>query len=111
MFVKFTETERIAMKKYSLLLSLALILCGCSNLDKYINVGSNATPQEKFRACALNEARGKLQNGTLFAQDLTTTKNDIVNTCIRKMALEAAGIDSEAQTITSNIINSLRAAQ
>lgn len=96
------------MKKYSLILGLVIVLGGCSHLDQYINVGSNATPQEKFRACALSEAQTKLQNGTLFTQNLTATKNEIVNTCIKKMALEAAGIDSEAQTITSNIINSLR---
>lgn len=99
------------MKKYFLILDLAILLGGCSQLDQYINVGSNATPQEKFRACALSEAQVRLQNGTLFAQNLTVTKNEIVNTCIRKMALEAAGIDTEAQTITTNIINSLRSIQ
>lgn len=99
------------MKKYCLFLGLICLLNACAQLNQYVNVGANATPQEKFRACALNEAQNRLQNGTLFSQNLTTTKNDIVNTCIRKMALEAAGIDSEAQTITSNIINSLRAMQ
>ena len=99
------------MKKLCLFMGLAVLLSGCAELDKYINVGSNATPQEKFRACALSEAQSKLRNGTLFAQSMTATKDEIVNTCIKKMALEAAGIDSEAQSIASNIINSLRAAQ
>ena len=84
------------------------LLSNCAELDKYMNVSSNATPQEKFRACALSEAQSKLQNGTLFAQSMTATKDEIVNTCIKKLALEAAGIDSEAQSITSNIINSLQ---
>ncbi len=99
------------MKKYFLMLGMIAALSCCAQIDKYINVGENATAQEKFRACALSEAQTKLKNGTLFAQDMTTTKDEIVNTCLKKMALQAAGIDSEAQSITSSIINSLKAAQ
>ncbi len=94
------------MKK-SIILGCMLLLGACSQLDKYMTVDSNASAQDKFRACALTEAQTKLQNGTLFAQSVSVTKDEIVNTCLKKMALEAAGIDSEAQSITSNIINSL----
>lgn len=96
------------MKKYIIVLGLVAVLGGCAEFNKYITVSSNATPQEKFRACALSEAQNKLQNGTLFTKTMTATKDEIVNTCIKKLALEAAGIDSEAQSITSNIINSLQ---
>ncbi len=99
------------MKKYCFILGMIAVLSCCAELDKYINVGENASAQEKFRACALVEAQAKLKNGTLFAQDMTTTKNEIVNTCLKKMALQAAGIDSEAESIASSIINGLRAAQ
>lgn len=99
------------MKKYCLILGMVTALSCCAELDKYINVGENTSAQEKFRACALSEAQTKLKNGTLFAQDMTTTKNEIVNTCLKKMALQAAGIDSEAESIASSIINSLKAAQ
>ena len=99
------------MKKYCLLLGFAVLVSGCSQLDKYMTVSSNASAQEKFRACALTEANAMLQNGTLFTKSLTVTKDEIVSTCLKKMALEAAGIDSEAQTIATNVINALRAAQ
>ncbi len=97
------------MKKCVLMLGVAAILSNCAEMEKYMNVSSNASAQEKFRACALTEAQTKLKNGTLFAQDMSITKEEIVNTCLKKMALEAAGIDSEAQTITSGILNSLQA--
>lgn len=96
------------MKKIFLLMFGVALLSNCAELEKYVNVGENATPQEKFRACALSEAHTKLKNGTLFSADMATTKNEIVNTCLKKMALQAAGIDDEAQSITSSIINSLR---
>ncbi len=96
------------MKKFYLTLCCLFVLNGCSHLDQYMNVSANASAQEKFRACALTEAQTKLKNGTLFAQDMSATKEEIVNTCLKKMALEAAGIDSEAQSITSGILNSLQ---
>ena len=96
------------MKNYITILGLVAILSGCAEFNKYITVSSAATPEEKFRACALSEAQSKLQNGTLFTKTMTATKDEIVNTCIKKLALEAVGIDSEAQNITSNIINSLQ---
>ena len=99
------------MKKYALILGIAAILSGCSQMNQYISSSSDATAQQKFRACALSEAQSKLKNGTLFSQSLTETKDDIVNTCIKKMALEAAGIDEEAQSIATSIINNLRNAQ
>ena len=99
------------MKKYYTILVSMLLLGACSQLEKYMTVDSNASAQEKFRACALTEAQSKLQNGTLFAKTMTETKDEIVNTCLKKMALEAAGIDSEAQNIASNIINSLMGAK
>ena len=86
------------MKKFYLTLCCLFVLNGCSHLDQYMNVSANASAQEKFRACALTEAQTKLKNGTLFAQDMS----------LKKMALEAAGIDSEAQSITSGILNSLQ---
>ena len=99
------------MKKYALIIGMTIMLSGCSQLDQYINVGTDATPQEKFRACALSEAQAKLKAGTLFAQSMTETKDEIVNTCIKKLALEAAGIDSEAQSIAVGILNNLYSAQ
>ena len=97
------------MKNYITILGLVAILSGCAEFNKYITVSSTATQKEKFRACALSEAQSKLQNGTLFTKTMTATKDEIVNTCIKKLALEAAGIDSEAQSIASNIINNLQA--
>ena len=99
------------MKKACLILAIAGLLSCCATLEKYKNLSSNATAEDKFKACALSEAQAKLKNGTLFTKNITATKDEIVNTCLKKMALQAAGIDSEAENIATNIINSLRAAK
>lgn len=87
------------------ILALLVIITGCSQLESYTQVGSNATTQEKFRACAITEATTKLQNGTLFNQTFTSTKDEIVDTCMKKIAYDAIGFDSEASQIADSVLS------
>ena len=56
----------------------------------------------------LNEANNRLYNGTLFINSVSATSQDLVNTCLKKLALQAAGISEESQTAATNIINNLK---
>ena len=38
------------------ILALSLLLAGCSQLESFTQVGTNASTEEKFRACAISEA-------------------------------------------------------
>lgn len=95
------------MKKVYLL-ATALLLSSCENISQYTAVSSDATPRQKMQACMLNEANNRLYNGTLFVNTVTETSKDITNTCLRKLALQAAGISEESQTAAVNIINNLK---
>ena len=89
------------MKKIFLLMFGVALLSNCAELEKYVNVGENATPQEKFRACALSEAHTKLKNGTLFSADMATTKNEIVNSS--KLGISSIEINWFDSIISLNI--------
>ncbi len=84
-------------------------LASCGNLSQYTTVGENASVKAKLRACMLNEANAKFQEGTLLSKSLTETADEISDTCIKRLALQAAGLDTEAasnaQTILNNLIN------
>lgn len=95
------------MKKLIILGALA-VLSGCADLSQYGTADANASAKTKMRACMVAEANVKLQNGTLFAQSLSATSDEIVNTCIKKLALQAAGIREESQSAAQNIISNLR---
>ena len=56
----------------------------------------------------ISEANAKFQNGTLFASSLSVTADEITNNCIKKLALEKAGLNSEAQSTASTIIQNLK---
>ena len=75
-----------------------LMAAACSNLSQYTTVSSSATPKEKMRACMISEANSKLRAGTLFNAGISATADELVNICIKKLALQAAGISEESQS-------------
>lgn len=91
------------MKK--ILFASLVLLAGCAQTT---TVDSNASAQTRMRACMTTEATNRLQAGTLFVNSLSVTSEDIVNTCLRKLALQAAGISEESQSAAENIINSFK---
>ncbi len=96
------------MKKV-LLSVLVLLVAACSaDLSKYTTVDANATTKTKMRACMVSEANSRLQAGTLFAQSISATADELVEVCLKKLALESAGISSESQSTAEAIIQNLK---
>lgn len=91
------------MKKI-FLLSL-LVLTACSQTSQ---TDTNTTTQTKMKACLISEANTRFQAGTLFTQSIRTTADDMVNTCLKKLALQAAGISEETQSTATSIIENLK---
>ena len=56
----------------------------------------------------VNEANSKFQAGTLFVQGISATADEIVNDCIKKLALQSAGISEESQSTAETIISNLK---
>lgn len=90
------------MKKLFLLSVLTLAACAQTDVDP------NASAQVKMRACMVNEANSRLQAGTLFTGGVKVVADDIVNTCLKKLALQAAGISEESQSTAQSIIQNLK---
>ena len=94
------------MKK---LLVACLLLAGCSaDLSKYTTVDANASAKTKMRACLVSEANTRLQAGTLFNQGIRATADELVTVCVKKLALESAGISEESQSTAQSIIQNLK---
>ncbi len=94
------------MKK-ALVLSL-MLLSGCAELSQYTTVDSNASAKTKMRACLISEANSRFQAGTLFTQSLSATSDELVSVCLKKLALESAGISQESQSTAQTIIQNLK---
>ena len=94
-------------------LAVAGVLSACSSDSGFdwtslTTADANASVKTRLRACLLSEANTKFQNGTLFAKGLTATADELTNTCIKKLALQSAGITSESQSMASTIIQNLQ---
>ena len=94
------------MKK-ALALSL-MLLSGCAELSQYTTVDSNASAKTRMRACLISEANSRFQAGTLFTQSLSATSDELVSVCLKKLALESAGISQESQSTAQTIIQNLK---
>ena len=94
-------------------LAVAGVLSACSSDSGFdwtslTTADANASVKTRLRACLLSEANTKFQNGTLFAKGLTATADELTNTCIKKLALQSAGVTSESQSMASTIIQNLQ---
>ncbi len=101
------EIEGLKMKKF-FLLGMLVVLSGCTDLSKYTVVDSDASAKTKMRACMVSEANSKFRAGTLFSNTVSATADEIVNTCLKKLALQAAGISEESQSTAETIIANLK---
>lgn len=109
----FLYFRRYVMKsKLFAVLAVATALSACSSdgfdLSKFTTVDANASAKTRLRACLISEANTKFQNGTLFAQGLTATAQELSGTCLKKLALQSAGLGSESESMASTIIQNLQ---
>lgn len=92
------------MKKY-LLLAAVLGLAACESFSAL-----QSSEMGSLNSCMLTEAQTRLTAGTLFTSGIKATAKDISQGCIKKLALQKAGLDETALNSATSIISSLRAA-
>ncbi|MBO5284838.1 MAG: hypothetical protein J6B00_03070 [Alphaproteobacteria bacterium] len=85
-----------------------MLMTGCADTSRYTTVDANASMKTRMRACLISEATAKFQAGTLFVQGLSATSDELVSICLRKLALQSAGISEESQSTAQSIIQNLR---
>ncbi len=96
------------MKKQAvMMLSAALLVCACSDFSRYTTADADAPVKTRLRACMLSEANSRFQNGTLLTKTLSETADEISSVCLKKLALQSAGLDTEANSTAQTILNNL----
>ena len=98
--------------KTFLLAAIILLLGACAQgqLSSYIaenNTIDKSTTSGKLKACSLEEAAKKIEDGSAFAQSISASSDEISTICIKKLALEAAGLDSKATEDATNALQTL----
>ncbi len=93
------------MKKIIGILAVISALTACESL-------TSATKDDpikvRMRACMVNEATAKFKAGTLANADIKTTAKEISTTCVKKLALQSAGLDTtETTTMATSVIENL----
>ena len=102
------------MKKLAIL-SLICVLSACGEtsanngfLSALTATDANSSVRQKMQSCMVSEAQSKFQAGTLFTKGLSETADELVSTCAKKLALQAAGISDDTRTAAENIITGMK---
>ena len=96
------------MKKSLFCLLALFMLAGCDTVSQYATADANAPIKTRMRACLVSEATAKFQAGTLFTQGISAMSDELVTICMKKLALQSAGISEESQSTAAMIIQNLQ---
>ena len=89
------------MKK-RLILTMALLLTGC--------VANEAnTSNTALNVCLTQKANAAIQDGTAFTTPIKTLAQNISTDCLKKLALEKAGLSEESVAAATNVLTALKA--
>lgn len=92
------------MKKIAIIAAV-LALAACEHLSAL-----QSSEMGSLNSCMMTEAQTRLTAGTLFNSGVMATAKDISQGCIKKLALQKAGLDDTALNSAASIINSLKTA-
>ena len=97
------------MKKILSLIAMTTALTACEGVDMtpYMTASTSDPVRVRMRACMLSEAQSKMQAGTLLAGGFKAEVDNLSKTCVKKLALQSAGIDEEAASTATSVLNNL----
>ncbi len=82
-----------------------------------MNSGTNdsvdVSTMARLKSCTFEEATTKVKDGSVFSKGVSETANEISSSCIKKLALQSAGLDNvaseEATSTLQNLMDSYSA--
>lgn len=92
--------------KLKLVIISSLFLGACSLLSGE-GATTPTTTTGKLKACSIEEAGKMVQSGKAFTQNISISADEISETCIKKLALEKAGLDNQATQDATNALQSI----
>lgn len=97
------------MKNFLSVVAMTMALAACAGVDlsPYTSASASDPVRVRMRACMLSEAQSKMQAGTLMAGGFKAEVDSLSKTCIRRLALQSAGIDEEAASTATSVLNNL----
>lgn len=92
------------MKKIILSLGICLAVAACNTTN---TTTTPTTTSGKIKACLMEQGWQAASNGTLSVQGLYATAQEITGTCLKRLALENAGVTTETNQMATSILSGL----
>ncbi len=87
------------------LLTGTLLLSGCATSTD----GTNLTTMGKMKTCLTEQAMQTLADGSLYTNGVSATAKTISNSCIKSLAMEHLGINTQTTQMATTILSALKA--
>lgn len=88
---------------------LALGVSACVGSNGTITPTTTDGVPSMLKACLMTQAADKIQDGTAFTNDLTALAKEISVMCLKKTALQSAGLEEEALIQSETLLKNLTA--
>ncbi|MFV0627098.1 MAG: hypothetical protein ACK5N8_07105 [Alphaproteobacteria bacterium] len=98
------------MKKTTLIVASSILFLGACSLLNTGSTGSNSADIStiaKLKSCTFEEATNKVKDGSAFTKGISVTADEISNSCVKKLALQSAGLDNTATEEATSALESL----
>ena len=93
-------------KNIMFMLGVCLLTASCASTGGDV---ANLSTMGKMKNCLSEQAMQSLTNGTLYANGVSATAKEISNTCIKSLAMEHLGIDTQTTQMATTILSALKA--
>jgi len=91
-------------KNIMFILGVCLLTASCASSDV-----TNLSTMGKMKNCLTEKAMQSLTDGTLYVNGVSSTAKTISNGCIKSLAMEHLGIDTQTTQMATTILSALKA--
>lgn len=97
------------MMKWIFLCLLALGISSCAGTNRTRTPTTADGMPSILKACLMTQVADKIQDGTAFSNDLMIMAKEISVMCLKKTALQSAGLEEEALIQSEALLKNLTA--
>lgn len=96
------------LKLKAIAVASVVLLSACAALEGSSGTTtSSSSDSARLKACSMEEGLKRVQDGSAFTQGLTASAKDIASSCVKKLALEDAGVNVQATEDATNALKTL----
>ncbi|MDR1694229.1 MAG: hypothetical protein LBR70_03440 [Lactobacillaceae bacterium] len=93
--------------KFKIALIAAISVLGACSILSDTGTAVPTTTTGKLKACSFEEAGSMIKSGKAFTQSISVSADEISEACLKKLALQSAGLEGQATSDATSALQTL----